>query len=160
MKKLNYIILLLLFPFILFGQENSEAKQKLEEVKAYVKIIDKTYKDAKEEIVKNPGVSEVYLINDVNNLPLRIRYATTEFDKNKELILYYRNGKLVSADLTINFTSGKNKTPYKRQFYFPESERLQWQSRTDAEEFKELENNYSFKYLFGEESLIREIVSK
>ena len=94
-------------------------------------------------------------------MPVRIRYGKAEFDRNINLNLYYRNEKLVFADLTVTFTSRKlkNKTPYKRQFHFPEG-RLQWQTRTTSEEFQEAEMEYSFEYLTKEESLIRKMVYK
>lgn len=171
MKKINYIITLLLFHIVLFGQDKSESTVKLNELKAYVKLIDNTNKNVKEGISEGPiiykklfrknGGWEAYFINDEKDKssPLRIRYSSAEYDKNTDLNLYYKGGKLVAANLTITFTSGKNKRklPYNREFYFPE-ERLQWQSKTDAEEFKELESNYSFEYLFDQERLIRKMV--
>lgn len=165
------IILLLIFPTILFGQKDIDTKKGLDEVDNYVKQIDETCKHLKEGIVEGPieytkpkrknGGWEAYYINDfqTKDLPLRIRYGKAEFDKNTDLNLYYRNGKLVFADLTITFTSSKtsNKTPYKRQFHFPEG-RLRWETRTTDEEFSEAEKKYSFEYLFSEESLIRKMV--
>jgi hypothetical protein len=171
MKSIKTIILLLIFPIILFGQNDIDTKKGLDEVDNYVKQIDETCKDLKEGIVEGPieytkpkrknGGWEAYYINDLQtkDLPLRIRYGKAEFDKNTDLNLYYRNGKLVFADLTITFTSSKrsNKTPYKRQFRFPEG-RLQWETRTMDKEFNEAEKKYSFEYLFSEESLIRKMV--
>lgn len=173
MTSIKKTILLLLFPIILFGQNDSESKKALNEIDTYVKQVDSIYKNSKEGIAEGPIIYKsifrknggwvAYFINDekTKSLPLRIRYSAAEFDKYKELNLYYRNGKLVFADLTITFNSGKlkNKTPYKRQFRFPEG-RLQWQTVTEKKEFREAENEYSFKYLFSEESLIRKMVYK
>ena len=171
MTRARKILLLLLFPIILFGQNNSESKKAVIEIDIYVKQIDSIYKNSKEGIAEGPikyskpkrknGGWEAYFINDSEGLPVRIRYGKAEFDRNINLNLYYRNEKLVFADLTVTFTSRKlkNKTPYKRQFHFPEG-RLEWQTRTTSEEFQEAEMEYSFEYLTKEESLIRKLVYK
>lgn len=171
MRRTRKILLLLLFPIILLGQNNSESKKAIIEIDIYVKQIDSIYKKYKESIAEGPieyskpkrknGSWKAYYINDSKGLPLRIRYRKAEFDRNINLNLYYINEKLVFADLTITFTSRKlkNKTPYKRQFHFPEG-RLQWQTRTTNEEFQEAKMEYSFEYLRKEESLIRKMVYK
>ncbi|WP_298396180.1 hypothetical protein [Flavobacterium sp.] len=171
MRKIRKTILLLLFPIILFGQDNGESKKAYDEVNKYVKQIDSIYENSKEGIAEGPieytkpkrknGGWEAYFINDSKGLPLRIRYGKTEFDRNINLNLYYKNEKLVFADLTVTLTSRKmkNKTPYKRQFHFPEG-RLQWQTRTTSEEYQTAEMEYSFEYLKNEDSLIRKMIYK
>ncbi len=155
----------------MFGQDNGESKKAYDEVNKYVKQIDSIYENSKEGIAEGPieytkpkrknGGWEAYFINDSKGLPLRIRYGKTEFDRNINLNLYYKNEKLVFADLTVTLTSRKmkNKTPYKRQFHFPEG-RLQWQTRTTSEEYQTAEMEYSFEYLKNEDSLIRKMIYK
>lgn len=173
MTRIKKIILLLLFPIILFGQNDSESKRKFEEIDSYVKQIDSTYKDSKEGIIEGTieytkpkrknGGWEAYYINDSQskNLPLRIRYGKAEYDRNTELDLYYKSGKLVFAYLTVTYIVGKrpSKIDYTRKFYFPE-EKLQWQTRTPIKEFQDADREYSFEYLFKEESEIRKWIYK
>lgn len=170
MKK---IILLLFFPILLFGQDNNESNKALAEIDAYIKQIDSIYKNSTERIIEGTieykklkrknGGWEAYYIDDVQTKgsPLRIRYAAAEFDTNTKLDLYYKNRKLIYADLTVIYTTGKKspRTNYTRKFYFPDT-KLYWQTRTTNKEFDKADKTYNYDYLFKKESEILKMIYK
>ena len=160
MKKLLF---LLLFPITFFAQNK--------EIVTYVERINDTLLNSTEGTIEGPLINKfsknggwkIYFVKDEKEKksPLRIRFLTNESDKNTELKLYYRKDKLVFAELTIIFTSGKmkNEVSYKRQFSLAENE-PKWQTENKNEDFKKVDNKYGFKYLFSQDKLVRNIVNR
>ena len=173
MIRTKILALLLFFSTFLSGQNKSDAVKKLEEIQLYSKLIDSTAKELNEGIAegpieykgifkKNGGWTAYFLYKNLkDNPPIRIRYSAAESNLNKEWTLYYKDGRLISADLKISYTSGKKRKlpPFTKQFNFPEGN-LRWQSRSDDKNYLIEDTTYSFDYLFREETLIRKMIYK
>ncbi len=132
MKSLNWIIFILIFPILIYGQEdNSKINLKIAEITSQIKVIDSIGN------FRNEGISEgdvrythiagdfgweTYFLNEIENknTPLRIRYSETKPLVNENLNMYYQNGVLIFAELirTPISEESKNDNPILKHFYF------------------------------------------
>lgn len=137
-KKLRNIIIILLFPLTLVGQNNDtnvETLTKITRITREVAEINLTEKESIEGIAegsiihksifrKNGGWTAYYIYeNEDDNPPLRINYSRTAKNGYDEFEFYYKEEKLIFAKMTEIKKRGKNKgTKTKRLFYYKNNE--------------------------------------
>jgi hypothetical protein len=133
MKNLT-IILICLCPFFAIGQETN-IPARIFEIERYRNSIDATENDFIEDFVegsafysnslKKIGEWEAYILHKTkkgpeDNFPTRIKYSFSQSNISQDLKIYYKNGEIIFADLTVIVYKKKRKVgkPVKRQFYF------------------------------------------
>ena len=162
MKNLVKIVLLL-HSIIIFGQSNDFTKEKIE-IENYVKLIDSTEKNYREILSEGPiiyyslfkknGGWSAYNLHKENevNFPLRIKYGAGKNKMHEDLKIYYKNGKIIFADLTIAKYKRRWKIDeiIKKQFYFIE-DKLIYESNSENK-------IYNLQFLINEEKGIRQLI--
>ncbi len=125
------IIILFFFSIISYSQTSIVLRNQIEKINKNVLAIDSicdvrgqgiaegqiTFKRKKHKT----GGWEAYFTNDVQkDRPIRIQYSEVEFYKNEDLDLYYQNGVLIFAELSIENVGKKTKDSHKekQRFYF------------------------------------------
>lgn len=130
MKKFYCIIYILIFPFLITGQEdNSKNNLKIAEINSIIKTIDSigNYRSegVSEGVVRYTKIDgdfgwEAYFLNEIEKFPLRIRYRETKPKLNENINIYYEDGVLVFAELIRTPIIGESKydNPIVKHFYF------------------------------------------
>lgn len=149
-----------MFSFAGFGQQSSTVlKNQIEEIEAYIKVIDSNSKKYVEEYDTKPFKNiqleerswEAYYLKEKENQPLRIIY--NEFSP-KTIIgirIYYQNEKKIFAEYFEKSKKSK-KTIVRIKFYFDDSG-LIYKKNSKISKF-------GLKELLNEENIIKSAFQK
>ena len=162
--KITCLIIFLLFPFLIYGQEvNSELKNEINKIDSIIQLTNNTETNFSEGIAegpiiyqsmfkKNGGWEAYFLYKNLNdNPPIRIKYNEGGNKAYKKFEFYYQNGKLIFAKLNVNFYRGKEKNnPIEKRFYFKNSKLIS-ESNSKSE-------NYGEDYIMQTENYVRKMI--